>query len=196
MASLGLPVPHEEQAEAVTSPKWLMKELKPWHKQMCSLLAQGIDRQTIANILDCTPEYVSMLGRQPLIIEYVREMSSFAQVQLEAQFSKAVTAIGETLENGNHKERMQAARLQMEATKRIGSRAEDERKLIDTNARLSKLAERLLSLQDNIRNRPTEATAEVIQNEEDQNGQEAEDGNWSEHAGNQPAQADGNGNAD
>ena len=183
MSAIGLPIPHEEQQQAADTPKWLMKELKPWHKDMCSLLAQGIERQKIAQILDCTPEYVSMLARQPLIIEYVREMSSFAQTQLEAQFSKAVTAIGNTLENGNHKEKMQAARLQMEATKRIGSRAEDERKLIDTNARLTKLAERLLSLQDNVRNRPLEATAQVIPNEEDssQNGQEAEDGNWSEH---------------
>jgi hypothetical protein len=177
---MGMTIPHDEQATADQEKgKWEMKELKPWHKQLCSLLAQGIDRQTIAQILDCTPEYVSMLAGQKKIKEYVAEMCGFAQLQLEAQFTSAVTAIGDTLANGNHKERMQAARLQMEATKRIGSGSGIPQEIVDTNSRLARLAERLLYLQG--RQGPTGdiIEGEVIAHEHEEDaeaGQEGEDG--------------------
>lgn len=147
MSSLPISIPHEEQEVAQTQPKWEMKELKPWHKNLASMVAQGIDRQTIAYAMDCTPEYVSMLARQPKMIEYMRELADFANFQLESQFAKSVAAIGDVLENGGHKEKMQAARLQLEATKRIGSRGVDTEKVVDTNARLARLAERLMYLQ-------------------------------------------------
>ena len=144
---------------------WVMKTLKPKHKQVCSLLAQGIDRQTIANVVGITPEYVSMLAGQKLVQDYVKDMAKLADLQLEAMFTKSVQAIGETLENGNHKEKIQAARLQMEATRRIGSKSVEPEKLIDTNNRLAKLAERLLYLQGNP-TKPDIIDAEVIPNEE------------------------------
>lgn len=186
--NLGLPVPHEEQ-EAATSPKWEMKEIKPWHKQMCSMLAQGIDRATIAQVLDCTPEYVSMLAKQPLIQQYVQDFSTYAGLQLEAQFTKAVSAIGETLENGSYKEKIAAARLQMEATRRIGAKGAPVTELIDTNSRLAKLAERLLALQ--APQPKLIATAEVIY-ENQENAQDAQ-GQQRSH---QSAQEDGDGYVD
>lgn len=145
MSALPISVPHEEQQEAV-APKWEMKELKPWHKNLASMVAQGIDRQTIAYAMDCTPEYVSMLARQPKMIAYMQELADFANFQLEAQFAKSVAAIGDVLENGGHKEKMQAARLQLEATKRIGSKAGGEVQKEDTVDRLNRLANRLTSL--------------------------------------------------
>lgn len=126
---------------------WEMKKLLPWHKQLCSMLAQGIDRQTIAQVFQKTPEYISMLSGQTLIQEEVSAMKKFAEFQLEAQFVRSVSVIGEVLENGSPKEKIQAARLQLEATRRIGPRMAEEEKLIDTNARLTRLAERLLYLQ-------------------------------------------------
>src|SRR5215510_6414978 len=138
-------VPHDEQ-EVASQSGWQMKELKPWHKQLCSMLAQGIPRQTIANVLDCTPEYVTMLSKQKLVQEYIRDMCQYAGLQLEAQFVQAVDAIGDTLANGNHKEKMQAARLQMEATKRIGAGSGMQTEVTDTNARLVSLAQRLTGL--------------------------------------------------
>src|SRR5574340_1414168 len=134
--------PEEHEGES----GWVMKSLKPKHKQICSLLAQGIDRQTIANVAGVTPEYISMLAGQKLMQDHIKDLAKVADLQLEAMFTKSVEVIGETLANGNHKEKMQAARLQMEATRRIGSRSIEPEKLIDTNARLTKLAERLLYL--------------------------------------------------
>lgn len=179
--------------------KWEMKKLLPWHKQLCSMLAQGIDRQTIAQVFQKTPEYISMLAGQDLIRVEVNEMKRFAEFQLEAQFVKSVSVIGEVLENGSAKEKIQAARLQLEATRRIGPRMVEEEKLVDTNARLARLAERLLSLQGGVGATTITATAEVIPNgngKESQGCEEAEDGEWSVRRTSQPAQDVGDGMQD
>lgn len=128
--------------------KWELQNLTPMHKQLCSLLAQGIDRQTIAQALDITPEYVSMLAKQPLVQKYIQEMCQFASLQLEAQFVEGVKVIGDVMANGSDKERLQAVRLNAELTHRIGSGSGIPTELIDTNERLANLASRLLSLQE------------------------------------------------
>ena len=129
-----------------TDEGWQLKELKPKHKEMCSLLAQGLGRNDVARIVGCTPEYVTMLMKQPLIKEYMGEMSQLAGIQLDAMFIKSVDTIGDVMQNGNHKERIQAARLQLEATKRIGSNSGLPKEVVDSTERLTKLAERLTAL--------------------------------------------------
>lgn len=136
------------EEEVASSEKWEMKELKPWHKQFCSLLAQGVDRETIATVLDITPTYVSMLTKQPLIQAYIREMCQFANIQLEAQFAQGVAIIGDVMANGAPKEKLQAVRLNAELTHRIGSGSGVPPEVMDTNERLARLADRLLSLQE------------------------------------------------
>lgn len=142
------------EEEVAPDGKWEMKDLKPWHKQFCSMLAQGIDRETIAAALDCTPTYVSMLAKQPLIQAYIREMCQFASLQLEAQFAQGVGVIGDVMTNGNDKERLQAVRLNAELTHRIGNGSGAPTEPTDTNARLLRLAERLLSLQEKMQPTP------------------------------------------
>ncbi len=134
--------------EELSNPKWEMKELKPWHQQFCSMLAQGIDRETIATVLEIHPNYVTMLSRQPLIQAYIRDQCQFATLQLEAQFARGVTVIGEVMDNGAPKERLQAVRLNAELTHRIGSGSGAPLEAVDTNERLLRLADRLLSLQE------------------------------------------------
>lgn len=125
---------------------WRLTELKPKHKQVCSMLAQGIPRQTIAQVIGCTPEYISMLAHQPLVRDYIREMCQAADLQLDAMFVQSVDTIQEVMANGTHRDKLQAVRLQMEATKRIGSAIAPVAEVVDTNSRLAKLAERLLAL--------------------------------------------------
>lgn len=144
-AMLQVKVPEEEQNEAADR-KWTLKELKPWHMNLCSMLAQGIPRSTIAAVMDCAPEYVSSLAQQPLIQQYIRDMCAYAGLQLESQFVKVVEVIGDTLENGGYKEKMQAARLQMEATKRIGSKAGEGTDKPNSEDKLLNLADRLVGL--------------------------------------------------
>lgn len=135
-----------EEVEEVEGSGKNLKTLKPWHRQMCSMIAQGIPRVTIANVFKKTPEYISMLTAQPLIQTYIQQDCTYAGIQLEAQFVKSVDAIGETLEKGNHKEKMQAARLQLEATKRIGPRSTPQATEINFEDRLIQLSERLVGL--------------------------------------------------
>lgn len=145
------------QTGVTTTPteKWEMKELKPWHKQFCSMLAQGIDRETIAKVLGITPQYVTMLTKQPLVVTYIREMCQFASLQLEAQFVEGVKVIGEVMKEGAPKERLQAVRLNAELTHRIGSGAGVPNEVVDTTERLSRLAEKLLALQASMQPVPT-----------------------------------------
>lgn len=173
-------VPSTEVAES-EGQGWQMKAIKPWHKQVCALIAQGVPRNTIATIVDCTPEYISMLARQPLIKAYIQDMNSVVDIQLAMQYTKVVAAIDDTLENGNSKEKMQAARLHSELTGRIGSRGGPDEQLVDTNARLTKLAERLLFLQGKVggHNPSDVIEGEVVNETQRENGSEAENGNGS-----------------
>lgn len=131
---------------------WLLKELSPKHKQVCSMLAQGIQRQTIAHVCGFTPEYISMLARQPLVKQYIADICATADIQLEAMYAQSVEAIGEALVGGNHKEKLQAARLQMEATRRIGANSGLTPSDVNPNERLVNLADRLLGLLESKRN--------------------------------------------
>jgi hypothetical protein len=136
---------------SAASPKWELKQLKPQHKQVAALLAQGMKNVEVAQIVGITPEYVSMLLRQPLVKEYVGQMCEVVGVRLESLFEQSVEVIAETMRSGSNADKLRAARLQLEATKRIGR--------IDPNVggnganveRLEKLAERLISLQSNVR---------------------------------------------
>ena len=168
---------------------WQMKELKPKHKQVCAMLAQGIDRRTISNVVGVTPEYITMLAKQPLMKEYIAEMCQAAGLQLDAMFVQSVEVISEVMANGSPKERVAAARLQMEATKRIGSGSSIPKEIIDTNDRLARLAERLLYLQGGV--------TKTIETRRNENGifqaQAEETGTGAGFVLNQPAQEDGDG---
>lgn len=130
-------------------PKWELKELKPTHRQVATLIAQGMKNIQVAALVGITPEYVSMLLRQPLMRNYIAELNLVTGARLEASFTKSVDVILDVMENGTEKGKLQAARLQLEATKRIGR--------IDPNVdrgdaavdRLELLANRLLALQPN-----------------------------------------------
>lgn len=126
-------------------PGWQLKTLKGKHKDVCSLIAQGVSRKDVAKIAGVTPEYVTMLMKQPICQDYIRTITSAADQQLEAQYSAAVEAIGETLREGTHEDKIKAARLQMEATGRIGPKGPTTIPQ-PMNDRLVALAERLTNL--------------------------------------------------
>ena len=138
----------ETQAEGGS---WELKELKPMHRQVASLLAQGAKRQEIAQLCDITPEYVTMLSKQPLVQAHIAEICAAAGIKMEAMFEKVVDVIGDTLINGSEAGKLKAARLQLEATKRIGRPDPNSGLDRGTEDRLSMLAERLLALQTGVR---------------------------------------------
>ena len=99
----------------------------------------------IAQALDYTPEYVTMLQRQPLIREYIKEMNEAVSLRLEAMFDKTVDVISDQMTTGNGSEKLAAARLHLEATKRIG-RIQADAPMPQEDDRLERLAQRLESL--------------------------------------------------
>ena len=136
---------------AVPKVRWELKELKPLHRQVASLVAQGKRNVDIAPMCNITPEYVSMLIRQPLVKAYIAELCEITGVKLEALFEKTVDVIADAMQNGSRGEQLKAARLQLEATKRIGGHTPISLIPQGSDDRLEALARRLLELQSNVR---------------------------------------------
>lgn len=103
--------------------QWQLQELKHKHVECCALLAQGLANKKVAALLQWTPEYITMLLRQPLIKDKIKEYAEAADARLVALTEQSVEVIAEVLREGNHKEKLNAARLQMEATNRVGAGA-------------------------------------------------------------------------
>lgn len=131
------------------SGRYQLKKLKTKHRQVLSLIAQGEPRWKVAALCDITPEYVTMLCAMPICQAYLSEMTQAAGVQLEAMFVKSVDVISNAMENGDTGEQLKAARLQMEATKRIGAAGATTLNIGDGGDRLERLANRLIGLLDN-----------------------------------------------
>lgn len=110
----------DEPLQAREEVQWELKKLKPKHMQICSLLAQGFKNVEVASLTGVTKEYITMLLRMPLIKQEVARMSEIAGTRLELMFEKSVDVISDAMSNGNHTEKLKAARLHGELTKRIG----------------------------------------------------------------------------
>lgn len=149
--------PTEQEGE------WQLRKLSPQHKQVAALVAQGVRRELIAAACDFTPEYVTFLQRQPLFIDYLKEMSAAASVRLEAMFDQSVNIVAEAMTVGTIDERLKGARLQMEATGRVGKMQGADKPPPGSDDRLEQLAQRLVGLLQGQRSRVIDSTATEVQ---------------------------------
>lgn len=129
-----------------------LQKLSQRHKQVLALLAQGIDRQTIASVVEYEPEYITWLARQPVCQTYLKEMMGYNDARLVALTERSVDVISDVMRDGSNDDKLKAAKLQLTAIGRVG-RAQDSGGPIPSDDRLEKLAERLVALQSNIRAR-------------------------------------------
>jgi hypothetical protein len=119
-------------------------------------------------------------------MQYIKQLSQVAGVQLESLFSKSVEVIGDVMQTGNAGEKLKAVRLHGELTKRLGSGGlpPQDNPSVD---RLDRLADRLTALLAQGKQRSIE-NAEVIEGEFTPNS-------GPQHAGgllrDEPAQEDG-----
>lgn len=139
------------EAGGAAEEKWQLQKLTPRHRQAAALIAQGTPYVKVAAIVSMTPEYISMLMKQPLMKAYVMELCEIAGTKLEALFEKSVDVISEVLTSGSNADKLKAARLQLEATHRIGRPDPVGKGGPDDVDRLERLAERLLGLQSKVR---------------------------------------------
>ncbi len=138
----------DEPLFAEQETQWEMKFFKPKHKQICALLAQGMKNKEVAALVGCTPHYITMLLRQPMIKAEIQRISEVTGARLELMFTKVVDAIGDTLENGNASEKLKAGRLHGELTNRIGRKDPFAVNLNLNDDRLNNLANKLEHLLD------------------------------------------------
>lgn len=134
--------------ETQDRPEWVLKALKPNHLQICSLLAQGFKNVEVAAMTGVTKEYITMLLRQPLIKQEIARKAEVTGQRLELMFEKSVDVIADAMNNGNHVEKLKAARLHGELTKRIGRPDPMALNPNVSDDRLERLATRLEGLLD------------------------------------------------
>lgn len=113
----------EQEVEESAATGWTLKKLRPKHVDMCALMAQGMGNKQAAALLGWVPEYITTLLRQPLIKEKIKEFAEAADARLIALTQQSVEAIADVLVSGSHKEKINAARLQLEAVNRVGAGA-------------------------------------------------------------------------
>lgn len=132
--------------DAVEKTGWTLKKLNAKHMQALAYIAQGMQKKQAAAMVGFTPEYITMLLRQPLAIQYIGKLNETVAAQLEAMFGQTVHVIQEAMDKGTHNEKLKAARLQLEATKRIGRSDNLPTNPVDSESRLLTLSERLVGL--------------------------------------------------
>lgn len=98
-----------------------LKRLSPKHKQVAALLAQGLGRGEISKLVDITPEYVTMLSKQPLFISYVKEMTAFTEVRLQALFEKSVDVVAQLMQTGTEDTKLRSAQTVLKAVGKDGT---------------------------------------------------------------------------
>lgn len=108
-----------------TERKIQLRELSPKHRGVAALLAQGTPRHVAAAAFDYTDEYVTWLGGDPLFQQHVREMNKLVDARLELLYEKSVDVIADQMVNGSGEDKLKAARLQLEATSRVGNNRRD-----------------------------------------------------------------------
>lgn len=138
-------IPADERPSA-SGEKWELKKLKPVHRQIAALVAQGEKNVKVAALCGVTPQYITMLLRQPIFIREIQDRAAAAGIQLEALFAQSVEVLGDVLKDGSEAGKLKASRLVMEATKRIGSRDAPTPSNGNTEERLFLLANRLVDL--------------------------------------------------
>lgn len=104
-----------------TKTHFQLKKLSPKHRQIAALLAQGLGRGEIGGICRVVPEYVTMLAKQPLFQEYVKEMTAFTDIRLQALFDKAVDVHANMMMTGTEDTKLRAAAGVMKAIGKDGS---------------------------------------------------------------------------
>lgn len=122
------------------------KKLKPIHLQACSLIAQGFNITETAKLTGLSYNYLWILLQQPIIKEEVGRRSEVIAQRMELMTEKSCDVIAGAMQNGNHTEKLKAARLQLEVTKRVGAGNPMAVNVNIGDDRLNRLAERLETL--------------------------------------------------
>lgn len=96
-------------------PGWVLKKLSQKHKHIIALHLQGVSRFDIGSVCGCTPEYVSMVVKQPLAQEYLRQVEAHMDEQLRVAGIRGTEVLLEKLDSTDEEIQLKAARLALES---------------------------------------------------------------------------------
>lgn len=138
----------EPYRETVEKPEWVLQKLKPKHFQICALLAQGFKNVEVSAMCGVTPQYITMLLQQPLIKQEIAKRGEVIGQRFELLTEKTFDVMVDAMKNGAHADKLKAARLQLEVTRRIGRPDPFAANPNVSDDRLEKLANKLENLLD------------------------------------------------
>lgn len=121
---------------AQQSKQFVLKKLNNKHKQIISMALQGESRETVAEAIGCTPNYVSMILRQPLAKAYIEELNSYLDTKMVGLYEKSIDAIDRGLGSKNGQVSLAAAKLALQATGKLQPSKEAERTAEDVVANI------------------------------------------------------------
>lgn len=111
--------PPDTTAATVAKNPWVLKRLSGKHKDMIVLSLQGLTRDKVAEYCGCTPEYVTMINKQPLARAYIADLEAHLDLRLRGLYEHSINAISDGLKSPKVSDRLAAASLHLET---IGKR--------------------------------------------------------------------------
>ena len=106
------------QREAVASSPaaknpFVLKKLTQKHKDMAVLSLQGLSREKVGEYCGCTPEYVTMICKQPLVRAFIADIEAHLDLKLRGLYDKSIDAINAGLTSPKVSDKLAAAQLQL-----------------------------------------------------------------------------------
>ena len=108
-----------------SKPAWVLKKLTARHKRICALKMSGLAREDIATTCQCTPEYISMLMKQPLIVEYMGGLMKDVDDDLKHLTGQAVDTVRTMMGSGDDKVALSAAQTVLKANGKLGGKSDE-----------------------------------------------------------------------
>jgi hypothetical protein len=102
-----------------TKPKWELKKLTTKHKRIVQAKVSGLQREDIAKLCNCTPEYVTMLMQQPLIQSLMKEHNSYIDQDLRDLTGSAVKVVRDMMDSPDDKVALTAATTVLRANGKL-----------------------------------------------------------------------------
>ncbi len=106
--------PRGVNGDGVKNP-WILKRLSQKHKDMITLSLQGLDREKVGEFCGCTPQYVTMVNRQPLARVFIAELESHLDLRLRGLYERSLDALQAGLTSPKIADKLAAAQIQLKA---------------------------------------------------------------------------------
>ena len=137
--------PEQKSLTEIPSDSKKLQALSSNHKEVLSLLAQGLPQAEVAAITGFAPGYIPWLVKQEVCQQYLADMRAVVDHRFTAMTEQSCDTILDVMKNGATDERLKAAKLQLEVVGMVGAGKKDIQPQ-GNNDHLQQLADRLVGL--------------------------------------------------